>query len=174
MLRGGLVVLVWMFWATAGLAQTTAATDGSGDTKPIPDPTVLTTQQLDRALLALENEQNAKRDGLEKVVDERFKGNDRALEAALASAKEAVSKTEANFTKQIDDLGRRLETATKVTDTQIGDIKQTLAALAGQSRGSDDTWSILFAVFGVVGLIGGLIIGAIGLRRAPAEMNSQG
>lgn len=176
-----LAILIGLMLAPLpALAQSTVGTastilrDGSGDVKPIPDPTLLTTQQLDRALAAQQAVIDANRTGDAKLLEEKFKGvaqqfeqNDRALIAALAAAKEAVGKTEITFAKQIENLDAKIAEAGKNTDNQINDLKLRLATIEGQSKGSDNTWAAIVAVLGVVALVAGVIIGALGLRARP-------
>jgi hypothetical protein len=146
---------------------------------PVPDPTILTTQQLYREIAAsreiieanigkIETRLNAMdtatelnkkaTDGiprmidekvcqLRKLTDERFTSIDiqfrerdtradkiaelgqKALEAALSAAKEAVGKTEVAFTKQIDALVEMIQAEKRATDGKFEDVKARLGTL---------------------------------------------
>lgn len=186
-------------------------------TTPIPDPTVLTTQQLQREIsgarelvevrvIALRELLEARFVGadttlqvmndrlnhlvdrgneaighLHSLHDEKFKSiqtqfleRDRRLEqlsmadktavaAALQAQKEAAgaqneanaasfSKSEANFTKAIEQTQLILNTVTKSMESNIDDLKTRMDKREGKSSGSADLW--------------GYIIGGIGLLLA--------
>jgi len=143
---------------------------------PVPDPTVLTTQQLVREIAASREILEAKYDTrlaamdtatelnksatdkiphmidekicqLRKLNDEKFAGvekqflerdtrtdkiaelGQKALEAALSAAKEAVGKTEVSFTKQIDTTLAQIQAEKKATDDKFEDVKGRLTTL---------------------------------------------
>ncbi len=139
---------------------------------PVPDPTVLTTQQLtiglaalreiletrldamdvatelnkaatdtfprrmDERICAIQKLNNEKFIGVEKQFAERdIRSNtvaelgQKALEAALSAAKEAVGKTEVSFTKQIDNTLVQIQAEKKATDDKIDDVKSRLTAI---------------------------------------------
>jgi methylmalonyl-CoA mutase N-terminal domain/subunit len=54
---------------------------------------------------------------------QRDADSNEAIKAALAAAKEAVAKSEATFTKEIDAIKELISTTAKVQDQQIRDIK---------------------------------------------------
>lgn len=67
-----------------------------------------------------------------------------AIDAALSAQKEsvdkqnisntlAVNKSEASFTKQVDEIGKRIETVAKSLDEKVADIKERLTTI--ESRG---------------------------------------
>ena len=87
-----------------------------------------------------------------------------AVDAALQAQKEAtglqnesnnasISKSEAAFTKQIDQIGVIINTTTKGTDEKIEDIKTRITQIEGRSSGHNETWGY---VVGAVGLMIGL------------------
>ncbi len=146
---------------------------------PVPDPTILTTQQLYREIAAsreiieanihvletrltgmdtatelnktetdkiprmidekicqLRKLTDEKFDGVEKQFLERDTRTDKiaelgqkALEAALSAAKEAVGKTEVSFTKQIDTTLAQIQAEKKATDDKFEDVKGRLTTL---------------------------------------------
>lgn len=156
--------------ATTGAGGAVVIRDGSEDTRPVPDPTVLTTQQLDRALQALAREVEALRLGDNNLTTEKFNGidtrfeeRDRALEAALASAEKSVAKTEDNFAAQIAALNGAVAEAAKSLGGQIQDLKDRLGAIEGQSEGAGNAFDGLGAAIGVVGVLFGIAFGVVGL-----------
>jgi hypothetical protein len=174
---------------------------------PIPDPTVLTTQQLQREIMALREILEARLAGNDKLAallqaqmdqkssytnaevghlrtehEEKFKSiatqfterdirteqtardSKVAVDAALQAQKEAagaqnesnaasISKSEAAFTKQIDQIGVIINTTTKGTDEKIEDIKTRITQIEGRSAGHGETWGY---VIGAIGLMIGL------------------
>lgn len=178
------------------------------DWRPIPDPTLLTTQQLHRELLALRELLGARLDGMDKAIalaertcgqiaayvdrqvaqlqalqDEKFRGVaqqflDRearlvqtgrdgklAIEAALQAAKEAVTKSEAATTKQIDQLGELMRVSVQANTEKIDDVKSGLLLLQGREKGSTDSWGIVVAIVGVAIGVGGLILAFLRLSH---------
>ncbi len=82
-----------------------------------------------------------------------------AVDAALQAAKEAVgeqnksnalaiAKSEATFTKQIDQIGVLISTMQKGIDDKIDDIKSRLQGIEAHKKGSGDAWAVGMAVFG--------------------------
>lgn len=139
---------------------------------PVPDPTVLTTQQLTIGLAALREILETRLDAMDtatelnkvatdsfprridekicaaqKLNEEKFFGvekqfmerdtrtdkiaelGQKALEAALSAAKEAVGKTEVSFTKQIDTTLAQIQAEKKATDDKFEDVKGRLTTL---------------------------------------------
>jgi len=139
---------------------------------PVPDPTVLTTQQLIAAIAATRELLEARLDAMDtatmlnkqatdqiprmidekvcqlrKLTDEKFSSIDiqfrerdtradkiaelgqKALEAALSAAKEAVGKTEIAFTKQIDATAEQIQAEKRATDGKFEDVKARLGTL---------------------------------------------
>lgn len=90
--------------------------------------------------------------------------NQISLEAALNAAKEAVaeqnrsnnvaiSKSEAAFTKQIDNILDLMKQNAKATDEKIDDIKTQLLRIEGRSKGLGDGWGYIVGFFAVIGVI---------------------
>jgi tetrahydromethanopterin S-methyltransferase subunit F len=93
--------------------------------------------------------------------------NQKAIDAALQAAKEAVgkqndsftsatSKQEAAFTKQIDQMGTLIQTTTGAINDKIDDIKSRLTIIEGRDTGSHST-------LGSAGMIAGLVIAALAI-----------
>lgn len=83
------------------------------DMRPVPDPTLLTTQQLLREIDRLGELLETKLDGVQKVFEQRFDGNDKAIELLQAASN--------NFPKLIDEKIASLEQVTgeKFTSIQV-------------------------------------------------------
>ena len=173
---------------------------------PVPDPTVLTTQQLSLGLAALREIIETRLDAmdtatelnkaatdripvlicekvaaLKRVQDEKFQSIDKqfserdtradkiaelgqkALEAALSAAKEAVGKTEIAFTKQIDATAEQIQAEKRATDGKFEDVKARLGtlessintrhAVRGEGR-SQLSWLVPMLVIGGIALLG--------------------
>ena len=95
-----------------------------------------------------------------------------AVDAALQAAKEAVgeqnksnalaiAKSEATFTKQIDQIGVLVASMGKGFDDKVDDIKSRLQAMESQKKGAGDVWAIWFAATGFAIGIGGVLVTAI-------------
>jgi hypothetical protein len=176
---------------------------------PVPDPTVLTTQQLVREIAASRELIETRLDGMDKAIalgkantdsnsqkipcmirekfeelkrltDEKFEGvykqfqerdtradkiaelGQKALEAALSAAKEAVGKTEIAFTKQIDATAEQIQAEKRATDGKFEDVKARLGTLEASinTRQTVTTegrtqqgWIVPVMVIGVIGII---------------------
>jgi len=203
------------------------------DSRPNPDPTVLTTEQLERMkevvfreILASREIVESKMSGITTVFETRLEGMDKAInlvqlqtdvfsakvqvevghlqklhqekfdsiatqfrerdtrteqtsrdakiavDAALQAAKEAVgeqnksnalaiAKSEATFTKQIDQIGVLVSSMGKGFDDKVDDIKSRLTAIESQKKGAGDVWAIWFAATGFAIGIGGVLVTAI-------------
>lgn len=157
------------------------------DSRPVPDPTLLTTEQLHREIAALREFVLGEIRHVGELSNERFKAVDEqmfavsertkeqkedgrlALDAAFTSAKDAVAlqteasdkaiaKSEAATTKQIDALGIVVEKSSQAKDEKIDDLKARLDKLEGRQQG--------------IGVTGGLLLGAVGLLASIAAIIS--
>src|ERR1041384_3926511 len=124
-----------------------------GDTRPIPDPTLLTTQQLLRENQALRELVESRIDALARLTQEQFTGvastfNQRELrfrqmaddnKAAIAAAFEAwgslIAKSDAYVAKQIDQQAVLISKSTDVIESKIDDMKQRLTAIESTGEG---------------------------------------
>jgi hypothetical protein len=146
---------------------------------PIPDPTLLTTQQLIREILSLRELLEAKQQAFSRETDMRFAGLNKEIIAlqelhsekfaavarqfderdtrALVTAEaidKAMQKSEGATTKQMDQLYTLIATGTKTLDDKITDIKERLALSSGTGSGLKQGWGILLgAIAGGVGLL---------------------
>lgn len=142
--------------------------------RPVPDPTKLTTEQLLRELGLLEKNINTRLDGIERSFQLQI---DAAKEAVLAQAgatDRAVSKAEVAMVKNIENLQTIHLSASESIDTQISDIKGRLIRVEeGRSvgqQGFTNTVSGTMLVVAAIGLlitIGGLVIALVTTRDKP-------
>lgn len=173
----------------------TNATQQTGS-RPVPDPTVLTTEQLLRAVEAVREVIGATRqiletrlDGMDRAIELLQKASDQlpdyvkehvaglqelheekftgvqtqfrerdtrtdqtakdskvAVDAALSAAKEivekqntantlAINKSEAAFTKQLDQIGLQIGTIAKGMDDKVADIKDRITTIESKTSG---------------------------------------
>lgn len=157
---------------------------------PVPDPTILTTQALQREVEGLRELIEQRIEGLRDVVGERFhKSNQEfelverqrveqkrdtkdAVDAALTAQKEAVreqtaasdraiAKSEAATSKQLDQLMITFTTAIAAIQREMGEAKERLTTLEQQKVGAKDDRSGLYATMGVVATILAVVISLI-------------
>lgn len=176
------------------------------DWRPIPDPTLLTTQQLTREIASLKELMMARMNGYDKAInllqnfadrqptiaevvakfEEKFNAIqmqfrerdirfDRAaidtklaVDAAFAAAKEAVVKSETNFTKQVDQLfvalnasvkslDDKINGSIKTVDDKINDVKERTSGIENRGTGASN----VLGYVGTAAMIIGAIIGAV-------------
>ena len=107
-------------------------------------------------------------------TDQTSRDSKVAVDAALQAAKEAVSeqnksnalsmdKSEAAFTKQIDQLGLLIATTSKGTDDKIDDIKNRLTLIEGRSQTVETGAGYVLTSAGIGLSAGVLIVGMLGL-----------
>jgi hypothetical protein len=119
-------------------------------TIPVPDPTKLTTDAVDRAKAELD----IRLSSLRELIEEKFKGvstefamRDIALAAAFKAAEAAVKQQNESNTLAIDKAGTAFTKQIDGLDEKINDLKERMAAFSSRE------WSS----------IGGYIVGAIGI-----------
>jgi len=126
-----------------------------------------------------------------KSIDKQFAERDtrtelataastKAIDAALSAQKEAaveqnrsneakITKSEAGFTKQIDQLLDLVKAGTKAADDKVADLKDRITKMEAMKQGGSDSWASLAGVIGAcagVAAIIGLLIAEIGPRIA--------
>lgn len=129
---------------------------------PVPDPTKLTTDAVDRAKAEIEKLFDEKLAGSKSFIDEKFVGvkteftmRDIALAAAFKAAEAAVKQQNESNTLAIDKAGTAFTKQIDSLDEKIDDLKARIADLAGRN------WSAVGAyIVGAVG-IAALIIAAV-------------
>lgn len=155
---------------------------------PVPDPTILTTEQLLREVERVKELMMAEIKGLTATVNEKFRSVDEQLElverqrveqkqdtkaavdAALTAQKEAVreqtaaseraiAKSEAATTKQIEQLSATITTAIKGVSDLLSDTKDRVGKVESLKQGGDEKLTGIYAMVGFVLTV--LIIGGI-------------
>jgi len=135
--------------------------------RPVPDPTVLTTEQLDRAITSLKDVLETRLGGMEEVTDEKFISvNERfalverqrveqkedtkaAVDAAFSAAKEAVreqtnasqqsiGKSENATKEQLNQLTTTFTTAIAGVQTSIDDLKERVGRIESIRQGASE------------------------------------
>ena len=159
---------------------------------PTPDPTVLTTAQLERAIKNLQELFDSQLKGLAETRNEKFHSvaeqfalierlrveqksdTKQAVDAALAAAKEAVGKSEASTKEQLAQITLTFNTAIGALTKEISDLKERIGDAVAVKRGGDDqrSESRSAATF-IQGLVvaGVLVLGFLfsySFHRAPA------
>lgn len=169
---------------------------------PIPDPTLLTTAQLYREIAALDASILARllavREeirALREIMDSKYEAitikfverdirfgqrdelNKSATEAQLVAHTTAINKAEAGFSKQIDEIGKRIEILTrsieervtgitKSLDERVSDLKDRMTTIEtraattsmvtreNKQEKADSSQMNYYAISGIVGLVG--------------------
>lgn len=162
--------------------------------RPVPDPTLLTTEQLLREVAALRELVESDIEGLESIVSEKFRSVDQQLElverqrveqkadtkaavdAALTAQKEAVkeqttasdraiAKSEASMTKQLEQLQATFAASIKSLADTLDDLKGRTGTIEAIKQGGRESMSGVYALIAsIVGVVG-LIIAAFVATR---------
>jgi DNA anti-recombination protein RmuC len=162
---------------------------GAFTSRPVPDPTLLTTEQLLREVAALRELVESDIEGLEAIVAEKFRSVDQQLElverqrveqkadtkaavdAALTAQKEAVkeqttasdraiAKSEASMTKQLEQLSATFAASIKSVVDSLDDMKQRVGSIEAMKQGGKDTVAGVYAFASVAIGVVGLIVAA--------------
>ena len=133
---------------------------------PIPDPSLLTTQQLRYETESLRQTVKQWIDSLQLLHEARMDGRDAqyaekfqsvqiqfkerdvrteqtasqvklAVDAALQAQKEATGEANKSFTKQIDALGTTIRTAISGLDLRLGELRDRLTRIEGAGLGRE-------------------------------------
>jgi len=168
--------------------------DTERDFRPVPDPTLLTTEQLHREIAALREFVLGEIRHVGELSNERFKAVDEqfyavsertkeqkedgrlALDAAFQSAKDAVAlqteasekaiaKSEAATTKQIDALGVVVEKSSQAKDEKIDDLKTRLDKLEGRREGVSSSTALLLAIVGALAAVAVIVSIVVALSQ---------
>jgi hypothetical protein len=168
----------------------------NGEHKPTPDPTVLTTEQLLREIQTLKEWTAAMIAGSTEICDEKFSSvtkqfvlierqrveqkadTEKAVQAALSAAKEAVKEQTAASEKSIDKAqtataeqlkqqGTTFTTAVQSQERQHNDLKERVgnieAGMQGVNAYRTDRRDINASVLAVVGSVVGILVLVVGI-----------
>jgi cobalamin biosynthesis Mg chelatase CobN len=164
----------------------TGAIPSSADSRPVPDPTALTTQQLNREISALREFVLGEIRHVREVSQVKFEAvavrtaeqkadTKEAVDAALRAAREAVvlqtaaadkaiAKSEAAIAKQIDALVVQMDKSGDASDERIGDLKDRVRALETakltKDEGSTKTGAIITLVISAILVIVAVVVAA--------------
>ena len=162
-------------------------TDGT-TTPPIPDPTILTTQQLLREIENLRAWAKDARVGHKEIAEERFASlekqfvlverqrveqksdTEKAVSAALSAAKEAVKeqttafglatdKSEKAMTEQLSQLNVTIDASVAGVNISMGDLKERVAKIESIKQGGREQLSLIYGFTGF--LVALLILGGL-------------
>jgi hypothetical protein len=114
------------------------ATDDTGNWTPRPDPTLLTTEQLNREIGHLKDLQNLRFELIERQRLESKEDNQKALDAALLAAKDSVSSLAATY-----------QTGNTVLITALDEMKTRLTTIESRDIGKKETSTSLIAWVGL-------------------------
>lgn len=149
------------------------------DWRPIPDPTLLTTEQLNREIASLRELLEARIDSHALLDDNRFAALEHriarqlsaieqqrveqkedtrtAVDAALTAQKEAIIKSDAATTKSIDQLAKTFEAVSGGQQEILVALKERITAVEQQKVGahesrtaSSTTIGLVIAAFGII------------------------
>lgn len=128
---------------------------------PIPDPSLLTTEQIRREIASLGDQirreitalrelHETKFTALNTLIEHDSRAAQTAIAAAMAAQKEAATKAEAAAGDLMKELGRRVD-----------ELKARLDKGEGVDRGATDTRGEQRQAIGVFVGLGGLVIGLV-------------
>src|SRR6185437_5456113 len=161
---------------------------------PVPDPTLLTTENLRREILGLRELVETKIEALKELTFEKLakveqefdlverqsveqnKDTKDAVDAALTAQKEAVkeqttaseraiAKSEAGTNKQLEQLADNFNTTFRGITTTIDDLKDRVRGIEATRVGGQQTTSSIVGIIGVIAAIVGAGVAVIILTR---------
>lgn len=113
-------------------------------------------------------------DTLKEYIEQRFKDQDKAVQAALLAAKEAVLKAETASEKRFESVNEfrgqlsdqtstlmpRAESDTRYAaiSEKVSDLTDRMNLMSGKSTGINAGWGYLAGVIGIIGTIVGIIL----------------
>ena len=168
--------------------MTSDAAADAGSSRPIPDPTILTTEQLLREVKALRELIESELQATSQVTFEKFRSIETqmalveaqrveqkadtkaAVDAALTAQKEAVreqtiannlafSKSEGATAKQLEQLKTTFDTAIAGVSISLSDVKERVGRIESVKVGGRETVNAIYAFAGFLVVL--LVIGGV-------------
>lgn len=142
---------------------------------PVPDPSVLTTEQLHEALDRVKELTEALLSRQEDICNEKFASVDTqfqlierqrveqktdtrtAVDAALAAAKEAVGKSEVSTKEQLSAMRAETGAAINAVSEALAGLKERVVAMESVKQGSKEALSGVQVLFATAIAAGGLV-----------------
>lgn len=121
--------------------------DARGDIRPIPDPTRLTTEQLDREIGSLRAVLDAGLASLRQIIEARLNGNDRAIQLLQSTADkfpqwvdEKIAAVRDVVTEKFNSIEKQFTERDVRTEQAAGAVKIAVdAALQAQKEAATET-----------------------------------
>lgn len=147
--------------------------------RPVPDPTLLTTEQLLREVAALRREIDLQLELRRGITDEKFitvdtqfelierqrveqkKDGKEALDAALAAAKEAVTKNEVATNEQLRQQAATFDAAFVAVRESLDDVKERVTKIESLTAGAGQRSSELRSSIGLYILLASVIVSVV-------------
>lgn len=128
--------------------------------RPVPDPTILTTEALLREITHLRELLESKLDSvhnrLESAEEQRREqkfDTGKAIDAALMAQREAANKSEAAIDKRIEQMQSTFKTDVSNLTLNLSDIKDRVGKIEAVKIGGSESRAGLYATIGVVATI---------------------
>jgi uncharacterized phage infection (PIP) family protein YhgE len=139
----------------------------NGGSRPVPDPTVLTTNAVNSAVQIIKELFGSRLDGAEALTNEKFRAveqflakveeqrveqkldTSRAVDAALAAQEKAISKTEASTTEALTQLKATIDTAIQGLNLAIAGLTERVGKIEGVKLGGTESRAGLIAAVGI-------------------------
>jgi hypothetical protein len=156
-----------------------AEPSSTGGRVPIPDPTLLTTEALQREIAHLRELLTAQINDVRRQINEadlryqqRYDAQTRALDAArvaadlamqaaLVAAEKAVAKAEAAAEKRFDAVSARVDDLKEDSAHTFAGIQVQLAGSVGRGAGLSAGWGYLVAGVGLVAAIVAIVLAVL-------------
>lgn len=172
-----------------------AASSPEGGQRPVPDPTVLTTEALQREIKALKELLEMRVIGVTALSNEKFRSVDQqldlverqrveqksdtkaAVDAALTAQKEAVkeqttasataiAKSESGTTEQLKQLSSSFSTALESQRREFADLKDRVGAIENNRIGGQESKAGLYAAVGFIAVLVSIGMAVVGVLVA--------
>lgn len=172
------------------MVASTSQPQMTGGSTPVPDPTILTTEALLRAIADLKELLSAQLDAQDKLVNEKFRSIDQQLElverqrveqkmdtkaavdAALTAQKEAVkeqttasataiAKSEAGTSEQLKQLAATFTAGLAGQATIITDLKDRVIKIESLKQGGTESRAGIYAAIGIAATIIGVLLAIV-------------